>query len=66
MNDRFAFHCPSCNVKLHVSKTYLGRSCNCPKCGAGVTVELPRPDDENPLLVTDDGHRTPRRFTGWY
>ena len=62
MIDQFAFRCPHCNVRLRVSASFLGRSCNCPKCSNAVTVQLPALDDELPVLVADEGHRGQGRY----
>lgn len=62
MTQQFNFRCGSCNVRLRASSNFLGRSCNCPKCGNLVKVILPTPDDELPVLVFDDGHSRKGRF----
>jgi len=58
MRARVSFYCPACNTKLRASERFIGRSCPCPKCGYAVVVPPRAPEEEAPVLVMDDGHRS--------
>jgi DNA-directed RNA polymerase subunit RPC12/RpoP len=58
MPIRVSFYCSGCNRKLHASVQFVGRSCACPQCGEAVVVPPQAPEEEAPLLVMDEGHRS--------
>jgi hypothetical protein len=64
MPAHISFHCPACNRKLRASAQFVGRSCACPRCGEDVVVPPQAPEEEAPVLVMDDGHRSRRGLFG--
>jgi DNA-directed RNA polymerase subunit RPC12/RpoP len=60
MREQVSFLCSSCRRRLRASLRFVGRTCNCPKCGQTIVVPPSIPSEEEPLLVMDDGHRLPR------
>jgi hypothetical protein len=57
MPDRVTFHCPECNQRLRAPLRLVGRTSPCPGCQAPITVPPQAPEEAEPLLVMDDGHR---------
>lgn len=57
------FRCPHCNARLRAPLYLIGRNRACPGCGPPAAVPARTPDDSLPVLVPDDGHRRPTRWT---
>lgn len=54
MISSISLRCPSCDARIKAPLQLIGQWRSCPGCGTRFVVRPHVPDEEDPVLVTDD------------